>query len=138
MAPQACLHAYNPIVAYIALDRFVCFLCGSDSYVCCAPWLCLLYVYIAPLGSSWLLEYSILTSMTVFVQHRSRIMTGDDKGKQPEESAWVRKAPTKEPEFNLEHAKETFMEANKTCMKLPHDSKAVKEPQELITRCVGT
>ena len=79
---------------------------------------------------------------------------GDDKGKQPEESAWVRKAPTKEPEFDLERVKETFMEAKKifmeastsgsknqlepgmdpsmlttfleTCMKLLRDKKAVK------------
>ena len=92
--------------------------------------------------------------------------TGDDKGKQPEKSAWVRKASTKEPEFDLEHAKETFMEAKKsftevstlgskdqlelgtdpsmlttsleTCMKLLRDSKAVKGLQELITRCTGS
>ena len=91
--------------------------------------------------------------------------TGDDKGKQLEESAWVHKAPTKEPEFYLECTKETFMEAKKsfteastsgikdklepemdpsmlttfleTCMKLLRDNKAVKGLQELITRCVG-
>ena len=72
---------------------------------------------------------------------------------------------TKEPEFDLEHAKETFMEAKKsfadastsgskdklelemdpsmlttfleTCMKLLHDNKAMKGLQEIITRCVG-
>jgi len=72
----------------------------------------------------------------------------------------------KEPEFDLEHAKETFMEAKRkfvdtstsgskdrlepkmdpsmlitfmeTCMKLLHDSKAIKGLQELITRCAGT
>jgi len=76
---------------------------------------------------------------------------------------WVRKAPTKEPEFDLEHMKETFMEGRKsfmkattfsskdqleqrmdpsllttfleTCMKLLHDRKAVKGLQELVTRC---
>jgi len=97
---------------------------------------------------------------------RSGIMIGDDKGKQCKESAWVCKAPTKEPEFDLEHAKETFMEAKKifidastsgskdklkpemdtsmlttfldTCMKLLCDSKAMKGLQELITRCAGT
>lgn len=97
---------------------------------------------------------------------RSDITTGDDKGKQPEESTWVRKAPTKEPEFNLECAKETFMEAKRsfvdastsgskdrlepemdpsmlttfleTCMKLLRDNKAMKGLQELITRCAGT
>ena len=93
-------------------------------------------------------------------------MTGYVKGKQPEESAWVCKAPTKEPEFDLDRAKETFMEANKsfmeastsgskdklepemdpsmlttfleTCMKLLRDSKDVKGMQEIITRCAGT
>ena len=29
--------------------------------------------------------------------------TGEDMGNQPEESIWVRKAPAKEPEFDLEH-----------------------------------
>ena len=73
---------------------------------------------------------------------------------QPKESVWVQKAPTKEPEFDLECAKEKFMEAKKsfteastsgskeklepemdpsmlttfleTCMKLLCDSKVVK------------
>ena len=44
---------------------------------------------------------------------RSEITTSDDKGKQPEEGGWVCKAPKKETSFNLEHAKETFMEAKK-------------------------
>jgi len=93
-------------------------------------------------------------------------MIWDDKGKQPKESTWVRKAPMKEPKFDLERTKETFMEAKKsftdastsrgkyrlepemdplmlttfleTCMKLLHDSKALKGIQELITRCAGT
>jgi len=92
-------------------------------------------------------------------------MTGDDKGKQPEESVWVHKAPTKEPTFDLERAKETFMEAKKnfmeastsgskdqlapemdpsmlttfleTCMKLLPDNRVVKKLQELINRCMG-
>lgn len=78
---------------------------------------------------------------------------------------WVRKAPSKQPEFDLERANVTFMEAKKnfaeastldnkdqfrpekdtsmlttfleTCMKLLRDAKAVKGLQELITRCVG-
>ena len=86
--------------------------------------------------------------------------TGDDKGKQSEESAWVHKAPTKEPKFDLECTQETFMEAKKSftqastsgskdqvepgmvplmlttflekCMKLLYNSKAVKGLQELI------
>lgn len=45
---------------------------------------------------------------------RSGMTMGNDKGKQPEESVWVRKAPTKEHEFDLECAKETFMEAKKS------------------------
>ena len=81
-------------------------------------------------------------------------MIGDEKGKQLKESAWFRKAPTKEPEFDLKCAKETFMEDKKsfteastlgskdqlesemapsmittfleTCMKLLHDNKAVR------------
>ena len=44
----------------------------------------------------------------------SGITIGDDKGKQPEESSCVHRAPMKEPEFDLEHAKETFMEAKKS------------------------
>ena len=42
--------------------------------------------------------------------------TSDGKGKQSEESVWVHKAPTKEPEFDLECAKETFMEAKNIFM----------------------
>jgi len=45
---------------------------------------------------------------------RSGATTGEDKGNQPKESTWVRKAPVKEPEFDLEHTKETFMEAKKS------------------------
>ena len=97
---------------------------------------------------------------------RSGTTTGEDKGKKLEEDTWVGKVPAKEPEFDLEHAKETFMEAKKsfaeastsgskdqpepgmdpsmlttflqTCMKLLHDNKAVKGLQELITRCTGS
>ena len=85
---------------------------------------------------------------------RSEIATEDDNGKQPEDSTWVHKTRMKEKEFDLERAKETFMEAKKsfadastlgrkdrlelkmdpsmlttfleTCMKLLHDNKAVK------------
>ena len=95
---------------------------------------------------------------------KSGVTTGEDKGKEPEEDTWVCKAPTKEPEFDLECAKETFLEDKKsfeeastsgnkdqpelgmdpsmlttfleTCMKLLHDRKAVKGLQELITRCM--
>jgi len=83
------------------------------------------------------------------------IATEDDKGKKPEDSTWVCKAPAKETKFDLEHTHETFMEAKKSfneastsrskdkpnqemdhsmlttfleaCMKLLHDRKFVKE-----------
>ena len=45
---------------------------------------------------------------------QSGITTGEDKGKQPEDSTWVRKALTKELKFDFERAKETFMEARKS------------------------
>lgn len=45
---------------------------------------------------------------------QSAIVTGDEKGKQLEDSTWVRKAPMREVEFDLEHTWETFMEAKKT------------------------
>lgn len=85
---------------------------------------------------------------------RSGITIGDDQGKQLEESTWVCKALVNEVEFDLNRAREKFMEAKKsfteastlgskdkpdqemdpsmlttfleTCMKLLHDSKAVK------------
>ena len=97
---------------------------------------------------------------------RSGMAMREDMGKKPEESTWVCKAPAKEPEFDLERAKETFMQAKKsfaeaspsgskdqlelgmdpsmlntfleTCMKLLHNNKAVKGLQKLITRCVGS
>ena len=78
---------------------------------------------------------------------------------------WVHKAPTKELEFDLEHAKETFVEAKKsfteastssskdqlepgmdpsmlttfleTCMKFLCDNKAVKGLQELSLAAWG-
>jgi len=97
---------------------------------------------------------------------RSGATMGEDKGKQPKEDTWVRKATAKEPQFDLECVKETFMEAKKsfvetstsgskdqlepgmdpsmlttfleTCMKLLHDNKVVKGLQELITKCTGS
>ncbi len=45
---------------------------------------------------------------------RSGITIGDDKGKQPEEDGWVRKAPEKEVGFDLECMEETFVEAKKS------------------------
>jgi len=51
---------------------------------------------------------------SVNIVFRSGIMTRDDKGEQPEESTCVRKAPTKELEFDLECAKKTFIEAKES------------------------
>jgi len=45
---------------------------------------------------------------------RSGVTTREDTGKQPEEDTWVRKVPAKEPKFDLERTKETFMEAKKS------------------------
>lgn len=101
----------------------------------------------------------------VNIMLRSRMTIGEDKGKHPEESEWVHKAPEKEVGFDLERARETFMEAKKsfakastsgiqdklseefdpfmlttfleTCMKLLRDRKAMKGLQELINKCVG-
>ena len=97
---------------------------------------------------------------------KSGATIGKDNGKKPEEDTWVHKAPAKEPKFDLERAKETFMEAKKSFteastsgsndqlepgmdpsmlttflesfMKLLHDNKEIKGLQELITRCVGS
>lgn len=97
---------------------------------------------------------------------QSGIAIGDDKGKQPEDNTWVHKALAKEVDFDLEHGRETFMEAKKsftkvstsqskdkpnqemdpymlttfleTCMKLLCNSKVVKGLQEHINRCIGS
>lgn len=94
---------------------------------------------------------------------RSGITTREDKRKQLAKGVCVHKALEKETRFDLEHAKETFMEAKKsfteastsgsweklveemdpsmltmfleTCMKFLHHSKAVKGLQELINQC---
>ena len=91
--------------------------------------------------------------------------TGEDKGKQPEEGEWVYKALENETQFDLECAKEIFMEVKKTfteastsesqgktleemdpsmitkfletCMKLLCNNKVVKGLQELINRCTS-
>ena len=93
----------------------------------------------------------------------SGMTTHEDKGKQPEESEWVHKAPEREVGFDLQLMKEMFMEAKKsfaeasnlgsqdklseemdpsmvttfleTCMKLLCDNKVVKGLQELINKC---
>lgn len=45
---------------------------------------------------------------------RSGMMTSVDRGKDPEEDGWVHKAPAKKSAFDLNHAKETFMEEKKS------------------------
>jgi len=101
----------------------------------------------------------------VNIMLQSGTTTSEDKGKQPAEDEWVRKAREKETKFDLECTKETFMEAKKsfaeastsggqekpieemdpsmitmfleTSMKLLCDSKAAKGLHELINRCDG-
>jgi len=97
---------------------------------------------------------------------RSSMTTREDKGNHPKEDTWVHKAPIKELEFDMECAKETFMEAKKrfveastsgskdqpergmdpsmlttfleTCIKLLHENRVVRGLQDLITRCTGS
>lgn len=74
------------------------------------------------------------------------MMTGDDKGKQPEEGGWVCKAPEKEVGFNLERAKETFMEGKKSFAevstsgslnKLPNTSAPIEVYASVLTTFLG-
>lgn len=62
---------------------------------------------------------------------RSGITIGDDKGKQPKENTWVHKASTKDLEFNLEHARETFLEAKKSFAKASTLGSKDKPNQEM-------
>ena len=62
---------------------------------------------------------------------RSGIAMGNNKGKQPEDSAWVRKAPEKEVEFDFERAHETFMEAKKSLIKASPSGSCDKLVQEM-------
>lgn len=48
---------------------------------------------------------------------RSGVPTGVDKGTQPKEDKWVCKAVEKEVDFDLNHVKETLMEAKKNFAK---------------------
>ena len=52
--------------------------------------------------------------LNVNIELRSEITTSDDKGKQPQDDGWVHKALEKEVGFDLEHAKEKFMESKKS------------------------
>lgn len=53
----------------------------------------------------------------VNIMLQSGMMITEDKGKQPTEREWVHKAREKETRFDLEHAKETFMEVNKASLR---------------------
>ena len=64
----------------------------------------------------------------VNIMLRSGITTGDDKGKQTEESGWVRKAPEKEVGFDLECAKEMFMEVKKSFAEASTSGSQDKQP----------
>lgn len=52
--------------------------------------------------------------LNVNIALRSGMTTGDDKGKQPKDNGWVRKARENEIGFDLEPTKETFVEAKKS------------------------
>lgn len=51
--------------------------------------------------------------LNVNIVLRSGLTNDDDEGKQLEEDGWIYKALEKEVGFDLEHVKETFMEAKK-------------------------
>lgn len=65
----------------------------------------------------------------VNIMLQSRTTTGEDKGKQPVEGEWVRKAPKKETGFGLEHVKEKFMEAKKNFFEV-FTSRSQEKPVE--------
>jgi len=62
---------------------------------------------------------------------QSGIAMGDDKGKQLEDSTWVRKDMKKEVEFYLECTQETFMEAKKSCTNASTSGRKDKPKSEM-------
>ena len=62
---------------------------------------------------------------------RSGTATGEDKEKLTEVDSGVRKTPTKQHEFDLEHAKRTFMEAKKSFAKVSTSSSEDQLKQEM-------
>jgi len=62
---------------------------------------------------------------------RSGAMTGEEKGRQPEEGEWVHKALEKETGFDLEHVKETFMEVKKSFAKASTSRSQEKLAEEM-------
>lgn len=60
---------------------------------------------------------------------RSGITTSGDKGKHPEEDGWVQEAPEKEVGFDLEHAKEMLMEAEKSFVEASTSGSQDKLPE---------
>jgi len=60
---------------------------------------------------------------------RSGVTTGGDKGKQPKEDEWVHRAQKKEMGFDLEHAKEIFMEAKKIFVEASTSGSQNKVPE---------
>jgi len=56
---------------------------------------------------------------------------GEYKGKQPEEGEWVHKTPEKEVFFDLEHVKETFMEAKKIFIEASTSGSQDKNSEEM-------
>ena len=65
-------------------------------------------------------------------------MMGEDKGKKPAEGEWVRRAPEKEIGFDLEHTKETFMEAKKSFTEASTSGSQDKLPKEVDRSMLST
>ena len=68
----------------------------------------------------------------VNIMLRSETTTREDKGKQPTEGEWVRKAPEKETGFDLERTKQTFMETKKSFTKASTSRSLNKLPDTSI------
>ena len=64
--------------------------------------------------------------------------TREDKGKQPAEGEWVRKAPEKETRFDLECAQETFMEGNKSFIEASTSRSQEKPVEEMDPSMITT
>lgn len=65
---------------------------------------------------------------------RNGMTTSKNKGKQPKEDRWARKAPDKESSFDLNHTKETFMEENKSFIEASTSSSQDKTLEASVTQ----
>ena len=66
---------------------------------------------------------------------RIGMKTDTNKGKQIEEDKWIHKSPKKEASFDLNRAKETFMEAKKNFAEAPLRVARIKPSQRGILLC---